>query len=148
MKTIQATELRKNLFDQLDLLAAGGEPVQIVRFKKPTALLIPLPDPSGNRKPLLDLDAVAAFCRRHSIRSFALFGSILTDRFDTESDVDVLVDLGDRHINFRTMFKMVDELETMFGRRVDMIESSALAQMDPIRRESIEKSARIIHEIS
>jgi len=147
MKTMQATELRKSLFDQLDLLEAGGEPVQIVRFKKPAALLVPIPH-STSRKPLIDLDAIATFCKRHSVRSFALFGSILTDHFNAESDVDVLVDLGDLHIDFRTMFKMIGELESMFARKVDMIERSSLARLDPIRRRSIERSERIIYEIS
>lgn len=148
MKTMQATELRKSLFDQLDLLEAGGEPVQIVRFKKPAALLVPVPPQTTSRKPLIDLDAVATFCKRHSVRSFALFGSILTDHFDAESDVDVLVDLGDLHIDFRTMFKMIGELESMFMRKVDMVERSSLARLDPIRRRSIERSERIIYEIS
>jgi hypothetical protein len=99
-------------------------------------------------KPLIDLEAIATFCKQHSVQSFALFGSILTDDFDAESDVDVLVDLGDLHIDFHTMFGMINELESMFGRKVDMIERSSLKHLDSIRRRSIEKSARIIHEIS
>ena len=35
---------------------------------------------------------IAEFCRRHHVRSFALFGSILRDDFGPESDIDVLVE--------------------------------------------------------
>ena len=39
----------------------------------------------------IDREQVAAFCRRHHIRSLSLFGSILRDDFRLDSDVDVLV---------------------------------------------------------
>ncbi len=37
-------------------------------------------------------EAIAAFCRRHSIRRLSLFGSILRDDFSPQSDIDVLVE--------------------------------------------------------
>lgn len=37
-------------------------------------------------------DRIAELCRAASIRRLYLFGSILTDRFTSESDVDVLVE--------------------------------------------------------
>ncbi len=35
---------------------------------------------------------IAEFCRRHNIRKLALFGSVLRDDFNEESDVDVLIE--------------------------------------------------------
>ena len=35
---------------------------------------------------------IAAFCRKNQIRKLSLFGSVLTGRFRSDSDVDVLVD--------------------------------------------------------
>ena len=40
----------------------------------------------------LDPEFVADFCKRNRIRKLALFGSVLTDRFRPDSDVDVLVE--------------------------------------------------------
>jgi predicted nucleotidyltransferase len=40
----------------------------------------------------LDPEFVSEFCKRNHIRKLALFGSVLTDRFRPESDVDVLVE--------------------------------------------------------
>ena len=39
----------------------------------------------------LPLDQIADYCRRWKITELALFGSVLTDHFRSDSDVDVLV---------------------------------------------------------
>ena len=39
-----------------------------------------------------DREQIAEFCRRHHIRKFAFFGSVLRDDFRSDSDVDVLVE--------------------------------------------------------
>lgn len=142
---MQATTLRKTLFEELDQLAAGGEPVQVLRFKEPVAMLVPLVGRS--RKPLIDLDAIAAFCKRHAVKSFALFGSIMRDDFGEQSDVDVLLGLGSDHQHsFITTSKMRDELALMFGRDVDIVIREALPRANPFRRQAIEAEARVIYE--
>src|ERR1700688_4132917 len=40
----------------------------------------------------LPLDQIEEFCRRNHIRKLSLFGSILTERFRPESDIDILVE--------------------------------------------------------
>jgi len=40
----------------------------------------------------IDKDAMAASCGKHHIVKLALFGSVLTDKFGDDSDVDVLVE--------------------------------------------------------
>lgn len=40
----------------------------------------------------IDYDCIAAFCEANGIHRLALFGSVLTDRFGPESDIDVLVE--------------------------------------------------------
>lgn len=149
MKTMQATMLRQNLAETLEGVAQRREPVAIYKHGRSVAVLVPSPElPPGKKKPVIDLDAISSFCRRHDVRKFSLFGSILRDDFDEESDVDVLVDLGGRHIDVHVMFRMIDELEVMFGRKVDMIEESNLPQVNPRRRSAITTTARVIHEAS
>lgn len=146
MKTIRATNLRKILYETLATLKRNREPIEIVLGGRPVAVLVPSPvlDPR-RRKPLVDLDAVAAFCKKHKVKSFALFGSILREDFDAKSDVDVLVDF-DRHIDFHEECRMIDDLEAMFGRKVDMIERGSLDRLNARRRDSIKSSARTIYE--
>jgi predicted nucleotidyltransferase len=107
----------------------------------PTAARTP-----SSKKPPVDLDTIAAFCQKYQVKTLSLFGSILRSDFNASSDVDVLVDLGDRHIDFHEMFQMVDRLEAIFGRRVDMVEASNLNMVDDIRRGEISSTARVIYE--
>lgn len=78
-------------------------------------------------------------CKRHQVRSLYVFGSVLTDRFLAESDIDMLVefegvdlfDYADNYFDFR------DALENLFMRKIDLLEYKALhneifkAQINP-----------------
>jgi len=69
----------------------------------------------------LDQEQIRAFCQKHFIRRLALFGSILTDQFRPDSDVDVLVDfIPGREPGLFGMAGMEIELTQMLGREVDL----------------------------
>ncbi len=74
------------------------------------------------RRAKIDLppDRVAEFCRRHHIRSLALFGSVLRDDFRPDSDVDVLVEFEPGHVPGLAFFAMEEELSSILGRKVDL----------------------------
>jgi predicted nucleotidyltransferase len=65
-------------------------------------------------------DEIAEFCQRHHIRRLALFGSVLRDDFDPDSDVDVLVEFIPGHVPGFSFFAMQDELSGLLGRRVEL----------------------------
>ena len=77
---------------------------------------------SHNTKAELPKDKIALFCKKHHIRKLSLFGSILRDDFESDSDVDVLVEFEFGHgPSFFLLFDMEDELSTIFGgRKVDI----------------------------
>ncbi len=60
------------------------------------------------------------FCRRHHIRSLALFGSVLRDDFRPDSDVDVLVEFEPGRTPGLDFFGMEIELSEILGRKVDL----------------------------
>ena len=66
--------------------------------------------------------SVADFCRRHHIRRLSLFGSVLRDDFQPESDVDVLVEFEPGCVpGFIRLAGMELELEELFdGQKVDL----------------------------
>ena len=69
----------------------------------------------------IDKDAVAAFCQKHHIIKLALFGSVLTDKFREDSDVDVLTDFDQEHIpSLFAVARMERELSELLGRKADM----------------------------
>lgn len=76
----------------------------------------------ARQKVNIDNDDLARFCRRHRIRKLALFGSVLRDDFDIQSDVDVLVEFAPGHTpGFFRLYDMEEELSALLGgRRVDL----------------------------
>ena len=60
---------------------------------------------------------IEAFCRRHHIRSLALFGSVLREDFGPESDVDVLVEFEEGRVPGFDFVRMQDELSRLLGLR-------------------------------
>ena len=75
----------------------------------------------------IDRERIAALCRRHHIRRLALFGSVLTDDFRPDSDVDVLVDFAPGQVVGFRIFDIEDELSHILGgHRVDLVREKYL----------------------
>ncbi|MBM4035371.1 MAG: nucleotidyltransferase family protein [Planctomycetes bacterium] len=90
------------------------------------------------------LDRITAFCRKWGITEFALFGSVLREDFGSNSDVDVLVTFAPgAGITFDNRVEMLDELQAIFGRKVDLVEKACLR--NPFRRHAILKSAEVLY---
>lgn len=70
----------------------------------------------------LDKEKIAAFCRKHSIRRLALFGSVLRTDFRPGSDVDVLVEFEPGSVpGLFGIARMERELTALLGgRKVDL----------------------------
>lgn len=67
-----------------------------------------------------DRERIADFCQRHHIRRLALFGSALRADFNSESDVDVLVEFEEGHTPGWELFDLEQELTDIVGRCVDL----------------------------
>jgi predicted nucleotidyltransferase len=92
----------------------------------------------------LPRERVEEFCRKWEITEFALFGSVLTDEFRPDSDVDVLVTFGPgRRPRLREWLAMEDELQGWFGRRVDLVEKSAIE--NPFVRHHVLHNHRVLY---
>ena len=69
----------------------------------------------------IDKEQITDFCRKHAITRLSLFGSVLTDRFCPESDVDVLVEFAPEHMpGLIALSAMERELSAILGRQADM----------------------------
>ncbi len=92
----------------------------------------------------IPLDLIETFCRKWRVREFSLFGSVLSEDFRPDSDVDVLVDLQPGHgLTLYDWLDMIDELRAMFGRDVDLVAKSGLK--NPFRRREILRTAEVIY---
>lgn len=69
----------------------------------------------------IDRKRIAAFCENHHILKLSFFGSILTDRFSPDSDVDVLFEYDPEHVpSLFDVAGMEEELSEILGRKADM----------------------------
>jgi predicted nucleotidyltransferase len=86
-------------------------------------------------------DVIADFCGRHRIRTFALFGSILSGEFSDDSDIDVLVEFEpDQDPGLFAFAGMQMELSALLGREVHL---HTPAMLPPRRRALIQDEARV-----
>ena len=78
---------------------------------------------------------------------FALFGSVLSDDFRSDSDVDVLVTfMPDTRYSLFDLVHMQDELEQVFGRKVDLVERKSVEHSENyIRRKHILNSVESVY---
>ncbi len=92
-------------------------------------------------------ERIAEFCRQWQVTEFALFGSVLRDDFRPDSDIDVMVQFHpDAHPTFQTLDEMEAELQTLFGRDVDLITRQGIeASRNYLRRHAILSSAQVIY---
>jgi len=87
---------------------------------------------------------IRTFCLQWRVTEFALFGSILREDFGPESDVDVLVSFDtEARWSLWDLVEMQQELETIFGRSVDLVEDGTLR--NPFRRQSILSSKEVVY---
>lgn len=87
---------------------------------------------------------IADFSQRWKIIEVALFGSILRDDFDAESDVDVLVSFDPTATwSLWDLTTKEDELAAIIGRKVDLVEKEGLR--NPFRRQHIVNGRKVIY---
>ncbi|MCX5810837.1 MAG: nucleotidyltransferase domain-containing protein [Proteobacteria bacterium] len=85
-------------------------------------------------------------CRALPVKRLGLFGSVLTQDFAADSDVDVLVVFdSDESIDyFDKYFELKEQLTKIFNRDIDLVVDRSFR--NPIFRASIEKTRTVIYE--
>jgi predicted nucleotidyltransferase len=87
---------------------------------------------------------LAEVCHRWKVRELSLFGSVLRDDFSSTSDVDVLVSFDESAPwSLWDLLRMREELSSLFGREVDLIEREGLR--NPFRRRRILETRKVIY---
>ena len=94
----------------------------------------------------LNIDKLIELCDNHKVKELYLFGSVLTDRFDDSSDIDMLiqfnqVDLLDYFDNY---MDLKEKLEELFNRPIDLVENQAIK--NPIFRQIVDRDKKLVYE--
>jgi predicted nucleotidyltransferase len=88
---------------------------------------------------------ILALCKKHKVRNLYAFGSVLTDNFNDQSDIDLIVDFkrmplkmySDNYYDFKF------SLEDTLNRSVDLLEYKAIK--NPYFLENINKHKKLIY---
>lgn len=96
----------------------------------------------------LSLTEISTFCQQWQIVEMALFGSVLREDFQVDSDIDILVKFApNARQGLLTLAKIKHELEMRFGRPVDIAIKQAIETSENwIRRHEILNTAQVIYE--
>ncbi len=88
---------------------------------------------------------ITELCKTHKVKSLYAFGSVLTDKFNNESDVDLIVDFqqldvldyGDNYYDLKF------SLESMLKRKIDLLEQKAIK--NPYFIKTINQNKKLIY---
>lgn len=76
-----------------------------------------------------NIQRIIELCRKYNVKALYVFGSILTNKFNDKSDVDLLVNFNETidHNNYaNNYFDFIEELENLFKRKVDLVDADSL----------------------
>jgi predicted nucleotidyltransferase len=88
---------------------------------------------------------ILELCKKHKVKDLYAFGSVLTDKFTDQSDIDLIVDFkrmplkiySDNYYDFKF------SLEDMLNRSVDLLEYKAIR--NPYFLENINNQKKLIY---
>lgn len=92
-----------------------------------------------------NIGKINELCSNYKVSELYVFGSILSERFNNESDIDLLVDFDDMDIfNYAdNYFDFKFALENVLNRNVDLLEKKAVK--NPFLQKSIDSSKKLIY---
>lgn len=80
------------------------------------------------------LPAIEEICAKYGVKRLVLFGSALTARFEESSDLDFLIELGDKARGLIRYMGVKTDLEALLNRPVDLVMPKAVKN-DRIRKQ-------------
>ncbi|KAA6349283.1 hypothetical protein EZS27_003294 [termite gut metagenome] len=88
---------------------------------------------------------IVSLCERYKVKKLYAFGSVLTDKFTNQSDIDLVVDFKEVDLKnyVDNYFDLQYSLEDVLGREVDLLEDKAIR--NPILRKNIDNSKQLIY---
>lgn len=89
---------------------------------------------------------IDALCLKYHVKTLHIFGSALSDRFNEQSDVDMLVlfDQLDLSEYFNNYMGFKEDLESLLKRPVDIVEEQAIR--NPIFRIVVNRDKKLMYE--
>jgi len=75
-----------------------------------------------------NIEEIKRLCELNTVRALFAFGSVTTDKFNKESDIDLVVDIDDKDpISYSDKyFNLKFQLEEILKRHIDLLEQKSI----------------------
>lgn len=93
------------------------------------------------------IDQIIKICSDHHVEQLFIVGSVKTDKFNDQSDVDILIQFGsliDPPEYFNNYMDFKEKLESVLNREVDIVENQAVR--NPVFRKILDRDKILIYE--
>ena len=76
----------------------------------------------------LHINQIRQLCVSNKVKSLFAFGSVTNNKFDADSDIDLIVDIAENDPLFyaESYFNLKLQLEQLFKRHIDLLEEKAI----------------------
>lgn len=92
-----------------------------------------------------NIERIMQLCKEYRVKNFSVFGSVLTDNFSSDSDIDFVVDFDESDpIKYTDLyFQLKEKLELILKRQIDLIEERGIK--NSFFRKEIDESKVVIY---
>lgn len=92
-----------------------------------------------------NIQKIKDLCKRHKVHKLFVFGSVLTNRFNDDSDVDLIVDFNKTEVEdyFDNYFDFKYSLQDLLGREIDLLEEQTIK--NPYLKKNIDSTKMLIY---
>lgn len=92
----------------------------------------------------LNVDELIDLAKQFKVKQLYLFGSVLREDFNSQSDIDIMVVLDyDTEYSYFDLYDLKEKFQILLQRKVDLIEKDGL--VNPFRRYEIISTAKLIY---
>ncbi len=94
-----------------------------------------------------NMDQIKILCNLYSVRALFAFGSITTDKYQKNSDIDLVVDIdsSDPITYSDNYFSLKFQLEQLLNRKIDLLEQKAIN--NPFLKKQIDQTKVLVYGI-
>ena len=91
------------------------------------------------------MSEINKLCLTYNVKKLFAFGSVLTENFNADSDIDLIVDFDPVDIAeyADNYYDLKFSLEDLFNKRIDLLEEKAIK--NPIFRQVVNKKRQLVY---
>lgn len=88
---------------------------------------------------------IIKLCKSHKVKSLYAFGSVLTEAFNSESDIDLIVDFANIEVEdyADNYFDFKFSLQDVLNRPIDLLEEKAIK--NPYFRKTVNQKRQLVY---